>query len=212
MVESLDNAVGQVLQTLDRLQVADNTIVVFTSDNGGLSTSEGHPTSNLPLRAGKGWIYEGGIREPTIVRWPGVTKPGSESDAVVTSTDYYPALLEMTGLRSQPSQHLDGVSFAAALRGDEHHRGPVYWHYPHYGNQGGSPCAAVRDVRWKLIEWYEDGTLELFDLQTDLGEQTNLADKKPQVTARIKSLLEAWQTETAASMPTPNPRYVPKSS
>ncbi|MEM9186157.1 MAG: sulfatase [Planctomycetota bacterium] len=209
MVESLDSAVGRVLEAIARLGLDEETMVVFTSDNGGFST-RGGPTSNTPLRAGKGWVYEGGIREPTIVRWPGVTKPGSTHSGVVTSTDYYPTLLEAAGLPLSPTQHLDGVSFAAGLRGEAVARGPIYWHYPHYGNQGGSPSAAIRDGRWKLIEWYEDGRLELFDLQVDVGEQNNLAATNLQELERLKRLLDDWRAEVGARLPTPNPGFKPE--
>lgn len=209
MVESLDSAVGRVTETLDRLGLAKRTIVVFTSDNGGLSTAEGAPTSNLPLRGGKGWMYEGGIREPTIVRWPGVTRPGSECDAAVTSTDYYPTLLAAAGAPAAPNQHVDGEDFAPALRGEAYDRGPIYWHYPHYGNQGGAPAAAVRDGQWKLIEWYDPPMTQLFDLESDLGEQTNLVDKRPAEAERLRRFLNDWQREVAARMPTENPRYQP---
>jgi arylsulfatase A-like enzyme len=205
MVEAMDLAVGKVLKALQDAGVSDNTIVVFTSDNGGLSTSEGHPTSNLPLRGGKGWPYEGGVREPLIVAAPGMAKPGSVSDRVVTSPDFYPTLLELAGLPALPEQHRDGVSFVKALRGGEQSRGPVFWHYPHYGNQGGAPCGAVRDGDWKLIEWYEDGSVELFNLKNDLGEKHNLAAHKP---ARVKAMLEklrAWRASVGAKMPTPKP-------
>ena len=140
MIETMDHSVGQILDALDRLGLAENTIVFFMSDNGGLSTAEGAPTSNLPLRAGKGWLYEGGIREPMIVKWPGVTRPGSTSSTPVISTDFYPTMLEMAGLPAKPEQHVDGVSMVSLLRqtGLAAERA-IYWHYPHYGNQGGSP-------------------------------------------------------------------------
>lgn len=209
MVESLDSAVGKVLTTLAVAGVADNTIVVFTSDNGGLSTSEGSPTSNLPLRAGKGWLYEGGVREPTIVRWPGTTEPGTTCDAVVTSTDYFPTLLDAVGLEPREAQHVDGASFAAALRGEAPSGRPVYWHYPHYGNQGSAPGAAVRDGRWKLIRWYEGPREELFDLEADLGEQRDLSSDEPEVRERLAGLLDRWLEEVGAQMPTENPGYQP---
>ncbi|MCO6455696.1 MAG: sulfatase [Pirellulaceae bacterium] len=201
MVEAMDLAVGKVLAALDRLGLDDNTVVIFMSDNGGLSTSEGHPTSNLPLRAGKGWMYEGGVREPMIVRWPHVARPGSTCDSPVTSTDFYPTMLEMAGLPLRPRQHLDGRSFAALLRGEAHQRGPIFWHYPHYGNQGGAPGGAVRDGQWKLIEWYEDGRLELYDLANDLSERTNLADKHPEIRDRLHKMLVEWREATGAVMP-----------
>ena len=146
-----------------------------------MSTAEGHPTSNLPLRAGKGWLYEGGIREPWIIRAPGVTKPGSVCDTPVISTDFYPTLLELAGLPLCPEQHLRRREPRAAAQGRRTRaRRPLFWHYPHYGNQGGAPAGAVRDGDWKLIEWYEDGSLELFNLRDDLGEKNNLAAKEPQ--------------------------------
>lgn len=205
MVEAMDQAVGKVLQALEAAGVREKTIVVFTSDNGGLSTSEGSPTSNLPLRGGKGWAYEGGVREPLIIAAPGVTKAGSVCGAVTTSPDFYPTLLELVGLPALPQQHHDGVSFVKALRGEPQTRGPVFWHYPHYGNQGGAPFGAVRDGDWKLIEWYEDGAVELFNLATDLGEKHNLAADEP---GRVKVLLEklhTWREDVGAKMPTPNP-------
>ncbi len=209
MVEAMDQAVGSVLETLDRLDLAERTIVVFTSDNGGLSTSEGHPTSNLPLRAGKGWLYEGGVREPTIVRAPGVTRPGSVSDAVVTSPDFYPTLLELAGLAPRPEQHLDGVSFVPALRGAAHDRGPVFWHYPHYGNQGGRPGAAIRSGPFKLIEFFgpegtaEGGETELYLLSRDLAEGEDLAAREPEKVEELRTRLRAWQHDVGARFPRP---------
>ncbi|MEM7310308.1 MAG: sulfatase [Planctomycetota bacterium] len=206
MVEAMDAAVGTVLARLDELGLADDTIVVFTSDNGGLSTSEGHPTSNLPLRGGKGWLYEGGVREPTIVRAPGVTAARSESDAVVTSPDFYPTLLELCGLPRRPEQHLDGASFVAALRGEPFERGPVFWHYPHYGNQGGSPGAAVRDGDHKLIRFFETNRVELYDLSRDPSEQHDLAAAEPAAAARLGTELSGWQARVGALFPTDNER------
>ena len=211
MVEAMDQAVGKVLAALDRLGLADNTIVIFTSDNGGLSTSEGSPTSNVPLRAGKGWLYEGGIRVPLIIRWPGVTAPGSVCGQPVTSTDFYPTLLEVAGLPLRPAQHLDGVSLVSLLRGTgAPEREGIYWHYPHYGNQGGAPGGAVRAGDWKLIEWYEDGRLELFNLKEDIGEKVNLADKHPQIARELHEKLKAWRQRVAARMPSPNPSFDPR--
>lgn len=206
MVEAMDQAVGKVLAKLDELGLADRTVVVFTSDNGGLSTSEGHPTSNLPLRAGKGWLYEGGIREPLIVRAPGVTRPATVCDTPVISPDFYPTLLELAGLSPLPNQHVDGVSFVPLLRGADLGRGPIFWHYPHYGNQGGAPGGAVREGDWKLIEWYEDGRLELFDLRRDLSEQLNLASEQPARAKQLQVKLHAWRKFVGARMPAPNPQ------
>ncbi|QDU87814.1 Arylsulfatase [Pirellulimonas nuda] len=210
MVESMDTAVGRVLTTLEELGLADDTIVVFTSDNGGLSTSEGSPTSNLPLRGGKGWMYEGGIREPTIVRWPGHGKPGVSSDALVLSTDYYPTLLAMAGVPPRPQQHVDGVSFAPVLEGTaDAARESACWDYPHYGNQGGSPCGAIRRGDWKLIHWYGSDRVELYNLADDIGEHHDLAESKPELRDELLGRLNAWRREVGAKAPTPNPKYKP---
>jgi arylsulfatase A-like enzyme len=200
MVEAMDQAVGTVLGALDRLGLATNTVVFFMSDNGGLSTSEGHPTSNLPLRAGKGWLYEGGIREPMIVRWPGIVKPGSVCAQYVSSVDFLPTILDLAGRKS--AGPVDGMSFLPLLKGGTLDRGAIYWHYPHYGNQGGAPGGAVRLGDWKLIEWYEDGALELFNLADDIGEQRNLASDNPAKVRELHDLLKAWRTDTKARMPT----------
>jgi len=209
MIEAMDAAVGIVLDRLDRLGLADDTIVFFMSDNGGLSTSEGWVTSNLPLRGGKGWMYEGGVREPMIVRAPGITRPGSVCREPVISTDFYPTMLELAGLPLRPKQHRDGTSFVPLLEGKKMTRGPIFWHYPHYGNQGGAPGGAVRDGDFKLIEWYEDGSLELFNLRDDLGEQHNLAAKFPDKVRDLHARLAAWREATGAKMPTPNPKFNP---
>ncbi len=211
MVESMDRAVGKVLAAIERLGIADDTIVIFMSDNGGLSTSEGHPTSNLPLRAGKGWIYEGGIREPMIIRWPGMTEPNGVCSVPVTSTDFYPTILEMVGVPGRPGQRGDGVSLVPLLSGkQELERDAIFWHYPHYGNQGGAPAGAIRAGNWKLIEWYEDGQLELFDLATDLGERRDVAAEHPDLVADLHARLVAWRADTGARMPQKNPGFDPE--
>jgi arylsulfatase A-like enzyme len=209
MVEAMDLAVGKVLAALDELGLRENTLVVFTSDNGGLSTSEGWPTSNLPLRAGKGWMYEGGIREPLIVRWPGVTRPGSVIATPVSSPDYFPTFLEAAGLRPAPGQVLDGRSLVPVLKGGTAPERALFWHYPHYGNQGGAPAAAVRRGDWKLIEWQEDNRVELFNLAQDLGEKTDLATREPDRAARLRAELHAWQKDVGAKFPIPNPTFDP---
>jgi arylsulfatase A-like enzyme len=207
MVEAMDRAVGKVLDKLDELKLADNTVVIFTSDNGGLATGEGCPTSNLPLRAGKGWMYEGGIRVPAIIRWPGVAAAGSTCAIPIVSIDYFPTLLEAAGVSQTRKRELDGVSVVPLLRGESIAQRAIYWHYPHYGNQGGAPSSAVREGRWKLIEWDENKTIELFDLQTDPGETRNIADSKTDVTARLRELLADWRRDVAAKPTTPNPNF-----
>jgi len=209
MIEEMDTAIGIVLDKLKELGLEKNTAVMFTSDNGGLSTAEGSPTSNAPLRAGKGWLYEGGVRTPTIVRWPGVTKPGSMCESPIISNDFFPTLLEITGTPAEPDHHVDGVSFVPLLRGEARERGPMFWHYPHYGNQGGRPGGAMRDGHWKLIEWYDGDITELFDLEADPYEKKNVAAEHEDVVERMKKQLAKWRDEIHAKMPTPNPKYAP---
>jgi len=209
MIESLDQSVGRIMDRLVELGLDQNTIIIFTSDNGGLSTSEGSPTSNLPLRGGKGWNYEGGIREPLLVKWPGVTQAGAVCEAPVMSTDFYPTILEMAALPLRPAQHLDGVSIAPLLKGATRPDRPLYWHYPHYSNQGGRPSGAVRLGDYKLIESYEDMHVELYNLKEDVGEKNDLSQKLPEKVAELRDKLHAWRTEVAAQMPTPNPHYIP---
>ena len=206
MVEAMDIAVGKVTAALKRQGLADNTAIIFMSDNGGLSTSEGSPTSNVPLRAGKGWLYEGGIREPMIVVWPGQVKGGSVCKAPVTSTDFYPTMLAMAGLPLRPDQHCDGKSLVPLLKETGSiDREAIFWHYPHYGNQGGSPGSAVRMGDWKLIEFFEDGRLELYNLKNDPGEKKNVAAERPDLTAAMQEKLKAWRMKVKARMPSKNP-------
>ncbi len=210
MVEAMDLAVGNVLDALDDMDLGDNTVVIFMSDNGGLSTSEGHPTSNLPLRAGKGWTYEGGIREPMIVRGPAVSQVGTVCDIPVISTDFYPTMLDVAGLPPRPEQHCDGVSIRPLLQGNDMPERAMYWHYPHHGNQGGSPSGAVRLGDWKLIEFFGDGRLELYNLGNDIAEKNDLAKAMPGKTQELAAMLRAWQKEVGARFPTANPAYKAK--
>ena len=209
MVEALDQSVGRIMRKLEELKLAENTVVFINSDNGGLlyeSASRDNVTSNRPLRAGKGHLYEGGIREPLIVRWPGVAKPGSVCNTPVLSIDYFPTIREMAGARgtSQP----DGASLVPLLRGGKApDREALFWHYPHYSNQGGPPSGAVRAGSFKLIEFYEDNRLELYNLHDDPGERNNLASAQPGKTQELHALLKNWRTETGAVMPLPNPNY-----
>jgi len=210
MVENLDWNIGRVLRALDETGQADNTIVIFTSDNGGLATAEGSPTSNAPLSEGKGWMYEGGTREPLIVKWPGVIKPGGLCDVPATSPDFYPTLLDMAGLPPMPEQHTDGVSLMPLLKGERHfEREAIYWHYPHYGNQGGTPGSSIRRGDYKLIEFFEDGRLELYNLRQDIGEEHNLARDQPRLASELAGLLADWRKRVEAKLPQPNPDYQP---
>lgn len=208
MMADIDAQVGRVLDKLDELKLADRTLVIFTSDNGGLSTSEGSPTSNAPLRTGKGWVYEGGVRVPLVVRWPGVVKPGSTSNVPVISTDYFPTILAAAGEALHPEWHQDGVSLLPLLKGTGSlPERRLYWHYPHYGNQGGRPSGAVRDGDWKLVEFFEDGELELYNIADDPIESVDLAAKQPDRVQRLYAQLKQWRGEVGAKMPTVNPNY-----
>ncbi len=190
MVEAMDEAVGKVLKQLEDSGLADNTIVIFTSDNGGLSTSEGSPTSNLPLRGGKGWIYEGGIREPWIVRYPGVTKAGSISDAMICSIDLFPTVVKAANVDIK--HEIDGLDLRPALEGKPLDRDALYWHYPHYSNQGGMPGGAIRLGDYKLVERYEDGRVHLYNLKDDIGELKDLSSEQPELTKQLTADLHAW--------------------
>jgi arylsulfatase A-like enzyme len=207
MIESLDENVGRIMDKLIALGLETNTVIFFTSDNGGLSGYKGAPTSNLPLRAGKGWPYEGGVREPLIVKWPGVTKPGGVNNAPVISTDYYPTLLRIAGLSPLPEQHPDGRSIVPLLQGGTTPERPLFWHYPHYSPQGGAPNGAVRLGGFKLIEWYEDMRAELYNLNDDPGEHSDLAAKMPAKADELRKLLHDWRDAVKAQMPVPNPKY-----
>jgi arylsulfatase A-like enzyme len=201
MVDAMDQAIGRVLDRLEGLGLRDNTMVVFVSDHGGLSTSEGHNTSNRPLRGGKGWIYEGGIRTPFLVRWPGVTEPGSVTNVPIMSTDLYPTFLDAANLPLKPDQHVDGESFVSVLKGggeEDFDREPLYWHYPHYSNQGGPPAGAIRVGPWKLVERYEQGNVELYNVRQDLEEQNDLAEEYPDRVKRMRQQLHDWYQEVDA--------------
>ncbi len=199
MVEAMDEQIGRVLDKLEELELDDRTAVILMSDNGGLSTSEGSPTSNFPLRGGKGWLYEGGIREPFLIRWPGITDPGAKCDVPVTSTDFYPTMLDMAGLPLRDEQHLDGVSLVPLMAGGtEIERDALYWHYPHYSNQGGFPGGAIRMGDWKLIERFEDGRVHLYNLRLDIGEREDLAFAYPDRVEQMRAKLHAWYKEVDA--------------
>jgi arylsulfatase A-like enzyme len=199
MVETMDTSVGRVLDKLEQLGLSDDTVVLFTSDNGGLSTSEGSPTSNLPLRGGKGWLYEGGTRVPLIIKWPGITPPGSVSETPVMSIDFYPTILEIAGQETDQSPVLDGVSLTPILeqRAALPERA-LFWHYPHYSNQGGFPGGAVRVGNYKLLERYEDGRAQLYDLASDLSEQRDLAETQPDKVHELRAQLHAWYDQVGA--------------
>ena len=217
MIESMDDSVGTVLETLDRLKLADNTIVVFYSDNGGHAGA----TSNAPLRGSKGMLYEGGIRVPMAVRWPGVAKAGSVCEEPVIGIDLYPTLLEATKTKRPAKAQLDGTSLVPLLKDAQARlfRPALYWHFPAYlqgstrrhGPFRTTPAGAVRMGDWKLIEYFDDGTLELYNLVNDIGETGNLAKQQPKKTARLHAMLKAWRRATDAPVPTEtNPQFDPE--
>lgn len=190
MVEAMDQAVGKVMKKVEELGLEDEVVICFTSDNGGLSTSEGSPTSNLPLRGGKGWIYEGGIREPFIVKWPGVTEPEQTSAVPVMSTDFFPTFLKAAG--GEVKGTVDGVDLLPLLKGKELEREALYWHYPHYSNQGGFPSGAIRMGDWKLVERYEDGRVHLYNLKDDIGELNDVKAGHADRVTMMRGKLHAW--------------------
>jgi arylsulfatase A-like enzyme len=211
VIESLDSTIGMLLAKLDELKLAGNTLVVFTSDNGGLHVPElkhARITHNTPFRAGKGFLYEGGIRVPLIARWPLKVPAGRVVDTPIISTDWTPTLLELAGARVPDD--LDGVSFADLLLGKkwlvDH---PLFWHLPHYTNQGSRPSGAVRDGNWKLLEHYEDGSVELFHITSDPGEKTNLAGSEKEWAALLRKKLAEWRKEVGAQDNSPNPKFDP---
>jgi len=206
LIENLDTNIGRLLHALEDNGQRDNTFILFTSDNGGLATAEGAPTCNAPLREGKGWATEGGVRVPFILSAPGGMR-GVRSDEIVSLVDVYPTILAAAGVDTEGRQVPDGRDITAALRGGELSRQPVFWHYPHYGNQGGTPHSAVRLGEWKLIEYFEDGHLELYHITQDISEAQELSDAYPQIKNELFGLLKAWRGHVGAILPLPNPEY-----
>jgi len=227
MVESLDESLGRIRDTLTRLDLDRNTIVILFSDNGGMSAAnfgrpdrivsrdrldEAFATSNLPLRGAKGWLYEGGIREPLIIHWPQQGKAGGECDVPVISNDLYPTILEMAGLPPVPDQHVDGVSLVPLVQGSQElEREAIFWHFPHYSNHGmQSPGGAVRTGDYKLLEYFENDSVQLFDLRHDEGEQHDLSRERPAQVAQLRQMLHRWRQSVNAQMMPLNPEYVGK--
>ncbi len=204
MIENLDENIGRVINTLKETGKYENTIIIFTSDNGGLSTAEGSPTCNFPLREGKGWIEEGGVRVSLIIRWPGITEKLRKNvcEVPVISTDFYPTILEMASLPLIPEQHKDGMSIVPVLKGEEKmEREAIFFHFPHYGNQGGSPSSSIISNGWKLIYSYEYEKYFLYNLKEDVQEKQNLIDKNPSELKKLKEILWTFIEETGAKLP-----------
>ena len=207
MIQSVDDAVGRILDKLEKLKIDDNTIIIFMSDNGGLLG----PTDNSPLRGGKSQAYEGGIREPMIIKWTSVVQAGSVCNEPVISTDFYPTILEIAGLPLKPEQHRDGISLVPLLKKTGMlNREAIYWHYPHYHiNNPYGPFGAIRKGDWKLIEYFENMNVELYNLNDDLSEQYNLAATHPAKAFELRDMLYTWRVSVDAQMPTTNPGYQP---
>ena len=208
MIESVDEGVGRIVDKLEKLGISERTIVIFMSDNGGLVGIGDwlNITSNAPLREGKGTAYEGGVREPMIIRWPGVVAPGSVCGVPVTSIDFYPTMLEMAGVTGNSDHLVDGVSLVPLLKqSGAIDREAIYWHYPHYHIT--TPFGSVRKGDFKLIEYYEDGRTELYNLKRDIGETTDLAEDMPEKAEELGNMLHEWRISVGAQMMTPNPGY-----
>lgn len=207
MIKNLDWNIGRLVQALKDMGKLDDTIIVFTSDNGGLATAEGSPTCNFPAREGKGWMYEGGTRIPLSISYPAIVRKNTHTQVVTTSPDLYPTLLEMADLPLQPQQHVDGISLLPALSEKKMKDRPVFWHYPHYGNQGGTPGSSVRYGKWKLIEFFEDMHTELYDLESDPSEARNLAEINPDKRDELRQMLHSWRESICAKIPKRNPDW-----
>ena len=208
MVSAVDKSVGRVLAELEKQGLSENTVIVFFSDNGGLGCHiNGGPTSNDGLRAGKGWLYEGGIREPLIIKAPGITKPGQVINTPVVSMDFFPTFLDLAGYELEPQIHNDGESLLPLLKGQGGAGRALYWHYPHYHGSQWTPGAAVRDGDWKLVEFYHYDKVELYNLVSDPQEQHNLAKANPEKRDELLGKLHAWQKRIGAKMPVANPDY-----
>jgi arylsulfatase A len=216
MVKSLDLSVGRVLEALEKTGVAENTLVVFISDNGGLTQRNGKHdefTENLPLRRGKGSAYEGGVRVPAIAYWPGVTPKGVVSETPIMTIDFYATFLEAAGIEGNAShnKNADGKSLINVFKDPAHSFDrDLFWHYPHYHAGGDSPYSAVRSGDWRLIEFHEDGKLELYNLRHNISESVNLAGRYPEKLAALKSKLYSWRNSVSAQMPTKNPNFNPE--
>ena len=205
MIWNLDWNIGRLLDTLKECGQEENTVVIFTSDNGGYANNEGAPTCNLPAAEGKGWLYEGGLRVPLLVRYPRLIRAGGYCNTPVITPDFYPTLLELAGIEKKPGMAPDGRSMVPLLKGESIPERPLFWHYPHYGDQGGQPCAAVLLGKYKYLFFYDEEREELYDLQTDLAESRNLAQRLPETAEKMRFLLWGWQQEIEARFPEVNP-------
>ncbi|SDG70733.1 sulfatase [Winogradskyella thalassocola] len=207
LIESMDDAIGVVLEKLKELGLDKNTIIVFTSDNGGVASGDAFSTTNYPLRGGKGYQWEGGIREPYLIKAPMIKDAPNVVDYPVSGIDFYPTLLELTGVSKPQDQIIDGVSLVPLLKGESLNKRSLYWHYPHYGNQGGEPVSIIRKENWKLIHYWEDSRNELYNLETDLGETKNLSEENEEVTKKLVDELFEFLENVDAKFPEQNSTY-----
>lgn len=206
MMESLDESIGLVLQTIKEQGLEDNTVIIFTSDNGGVSSGDGFATSCLPMRGGKGRQWEGGIRQPFYIQVPGLTH-GQKISTPVTGSDFFPTILDLANLAQLPDHHVDGVSLLPLMHGNSIPQRSLFWHYPHYGNQGGEPSSIVRRGEWKLIKYHEDQSLELYNVKEDIEELTDLANNHPKLVASLEKELDSFLKSTKVDFPSENPKW-----
>jgi len=207
LIASMDDAIGVVLDRLKALGLDKNTIVIFTSDNGGVASGDDFSTSNAPLRGGKGYQWEGGIREPYFISVPWMNIAGRKCDVAVSGTDFYPTILDLLGLPLKPDQHQDGVSLLPLLEGKNIADRALIWHYPHYGNQGGDPNSIIHRGDWKLIHYWEYGKDELYNLKNDPYEKTDLAGANPDKTVELWTELDQYLRSVGAKYPAKDPQY-----
>lgn len=210
LISLMDDAVGHVLQTLEDLDLSEKTIVIFTSDNGGVASGDNFSTSNTPLRGGKGYQWEGGLRVPYFIYVPWMDQNGVGCDIPVTGADFYPTILDLVHAELKPGQHRDGVSLLPVLEGTTIPERPLYWHYPHYGNQGGDPSSISRQGDWKLIHYHENNKVELYDLKNDPGERINLEKQHPKLAEKLDKKLMDWLHSLNVKFPDPDPEYDPE--
>lgn len=207
LVEHMDDAVGSVLETLKTHGLEENTIVIFTSDHGGVAAGDNYSTSNLPLRGGKGYQYEGGLKVPYFIKVPWLDHHGTENHTPVNGTDFYPTILDLTDNELRPDEHQDGVSLVPLLKGSSIAERPLIWHYPHYGNQGGRPSSVIREGTWKLIRYHADSSEVLYDLEKDFREATDVYHEHPQIAERLSNRLSYALSEMGAKFPEVDPLY-----
>ena len=214
MIASLDENVGRILKEVEKAGISERTVIIFYSDNGGSLAPNRY--NNHPLKIGKGTLYEGGIRVPLIIKWPGATEPGSISDVPVTTMDFYPTLLEIANIKGneEHNKNLDGISIVSVLKEPKKklERNTLFWHFPHYyfRPEGTVPQSAVRRGSWKLIHFFEDDRLELYNLDEDIGEKQDLVNKHSNVADELYKMLQTWRKEVNAKLPSFNPGYKPE--